>query len=116
LGLRELTLDDPARQLERQGGQLAAQLLLRAFRFAGDIGPGTVDDVLRLALRFLDEVLPERLRRPLRFLDDLLRIAARLVELTPILLEEPIGLDLRLLRRLEPGTDLCFALGEHLLD
>src|SRR5581483_6931393 len=112
----ERPADDPRRRLERQVGDLVADLLESARRLGGDLLARLLEPPLPLGLRLLAHPLLHRLARLARLGEDRLRLATRLADQLLVLLEQPLRLVARLVRRRDRPLDVLAPLVEHVLD
>ena len=112
----QLPADDDRGRLERQVGDLGADLLERARRLGGDLAPRLLEPALPLGLRLLAHALLHRLARRARLGEDLLGLSTRLAHERPMLLEQLPRLGTRIVRLLDRAADLLAPRVERLLD
>src|SRR5258706_2875299 len=112
----ELLADDDRRRLEREVGDLGADLLERTRGLRGDLATRLLEAALPFGLRLCAHALLHRPGRVASLGEDLLAVASRLVHQLAVLLEQLPGLLARGLRLLDRAANLLATVGEHLLD
>ena len=105
----ERAADDPRGGLEREVGDLGADLLERARRLGRDLLPRLLEPALPLGLGLLAHPLLHRLARLARLGEDRLALAARLRDQLAVLLEQLLRLVARALGRFDRLLDRLLA-------
>ena len=89
VGVVEHLAGDLGGRDERQVGDLGADLLERAMRLGLDLALRLLEPPLAVGLGLVLDALTLRVGDPARLGEDLLRLAARLADQRPVLLEQP---------------------------
>src|SRR5215471_13667098 len=111
----ELATNAPRRGLEREVGDLGADLLERPRRLGRDLLPRLLEPALPFGLRLLAHPLLHRLPRLTRLGEDRFALSARLGDELLVLLEQPLRLVARVVRGLDRLLYRQAPLVEHVL-
>ena len=114
--LGEHAADDAARGRQREVGDLGADLLERAGGLGLDLLPRLLEPALAVGLRLLLRTRELRVGDLARLGEDLARLALRLADQRPVLLEQLARLGAGVVRLLDGLPDAIAPLVDRLLD